>query len=146
MPRFQFYDLIFLVHVQWVGRYLFIRWNNYFVAFCEGLFTSLLRQMLFKKHKIRTRQQFFHKVRTFWKAIKTWNNLPLDLTFTKGQLISKFFFGVFNFLQKTNENKSHISKIEFVCLTIRNHFIHRSQYINIKIPLHKQSENVKMCY
>jgi hypothetical protein len=24
----------------------------------------------------------------------------------KGQLISKFLFGVFNFLQKTNENKS----------------------------------------
>ena len=24
-------------------------------------------------------------------------------------------FGVFNFLQKTNENKSHSSKIEFVC-------------------------------
>ena len=32
---------------------------------------------------------------------------------TKGQLISKCLFG--NFLQKTNENKSHISKIEFVC-------------------------------
>ena len=24
----------------------------------------------------------------------------------KGQIISKWFFGVFNFLQKTNENKS----------------------------------------
>ena len=27
-----------------------------------------------------------------------------------------------------------------------NHFVQRSQYISIKIPLHKQSENVKMCY
>ena len=33
----------------------------------------------------------------------------------KGQLISKCLFGVFNFLQKTNENMSHNSKIEFVC-------------------------------
>ena len=33
---------------------------------------------------------------------------------TKGQLISKCLFGAFNFLQKTNENKSHSSKIEFV--------------------------------
>ena len=32
----------------------------------------------------------------------------------KGQLITKCLFGVFNFLQKTNENKSHSSKIEFV--------------------------------
>ena len=32
----------------------------------------------------------------------------------KGQLISKWFFGVFNFLQKTNENKSHCSKVEFI--------------------------------
>jgi hypothetical protein len=32
----------------------------------------------------------------------------------KGQLISKCLFGVFNFLQKTNENKSQSSKIEFV--------------------------------
>ena len=33
---------------------------------------------------------------------------------TKGQLISKCLFGVFNFLQKTNKNKSHGSKIEFL--------------------------------
>ena len=32
----------------------------------------------------------------------------------KGQLISKCLFGVFNFLQKTNETKSCSSKIEFV--------------------------------
>ena len=36
------------------------------------------------------------------------------LTGTKGQLISKSLIGVFNFLQKTNENKSHSGKIEFV--------------------------------
>ena len=34
---------------------------------------------------------------------------------TKGHLIPKCLFGVFNFLQKTNENKSHSSKIEFLC-------------------------------
>ena len=32
----------------------------------------------------------------------------------KGQLISKWFFGVVDFLKKTNENKSHSSKNEFI--------------------------------
>ena len=32
----------------------------------------------------------------------------------KGQVISKGFFGVFNFFQKTNENTSHSSKNEFI--------------------------------
>ena len=32
----------------------------------------------------------------------------------KGQLISKWFFGVVDFLQKTNENKSHSSKSELI--------------------------------
>ena len=35
---------------------------------------------------------------------------------TKGQLISKCIFGVFNFLQTKDENKSHSSKIEYVRL------------------------------
>ena len=34
----------------------------------------------------------------------------------KGHLISKCIFGVFAFFQKTNENKSTSSKVEFVCL------------------------------
>ena len=33
----------------------------------------------------------------------------------KGQVISKGFFGVFNFFQKTNENMSHSIKNEFIC-------------------------------
>ena len=33
---------------------------------------------------------------------------------SKGQIISKCLFDVFNFFQKTNENKSHSSKNEFV--------------------------------
>ena len=32
----------------------------------------------------------------------------------KGQLISKWFLGMVDFLQKTNENKSFISKVEFI--------------------------------
>ena len=32
----------------------------------------------------------------------------------KGQLISKWFFGVVDFLQKTNKNKSHTMKNEFI--------------------------------
>ena len=34
--------------------------------------------------------------------------------FSKGQVISKSFFGVFNFFQKTNKNTSHSSKTEFI--------------------------------
>ena len=41
-------------------------------------------------------------------------------SFAKGQLISKCLFGVFNFFQETNENKSHSSKNEFKT----NSFIH----------------------
>ena len=33
-----------------------------------------------------------------------------------------------------------------VYYSILDHFVQRSQYISIKIPLHKQSEKVKMCY
>ena len=39
--------------------------------------------------------------------------VPITHETIKGQLISKSLLGVFNFLQKTNENKSHSSKIEF---------------------------------
>ena len=39
--------------------------------------------------------------------------LYLKLDF-KGQLISKWFFEVVDFLQKTNENTSHSSKNEFI--------------------------------
>ena len=35
--------------------------------------------------------------------------------FCKGQLISKWFFGVVDFLLKTNKNKSHCSKVEIIC-------------------------------
>ena len=42
------------------------------------------------------------------------SQFALDLVFTKGQLISKSLFCVFNFLQKTNKNKSYISKNECI--------------------------------
>ena len=35
--------------------------------------------------------------------------------FAKGQLILKYLFCVFTFFQKTIENKSTSSKVEFVC-------------------------------
>ena len=41
--------------------------------------------------------------------------IVLQWDMPKGQLISKCLFGVFDFLQKTNKNKSHSSKIEFIC-------------------------------
>ena len=37
-----------------------------------------------------------------------------EIGYVKGQLISKCLFGVFTFFQKTNENKSTSSKVEFV--------------------------------
>ena len=46
-------------------------------------------------------------INPFWKS-------NLIFCAFKGQLILKWLFGVFNFLQKTNKNKSHCSKIEFV--------------------------------
>ena len=38
----------------------------------------------------------------------------VDLTLTKGQLISKCLFVDFNFFQKTNKNTLHSSKNEFI--------------------------------
>ena len=40
--------------------------------------------------------------------------LDIIICRSKGQLISKCLFSVFNFLQKTNKKKSHSSKIELV--------------------------------
>ena len=45
--------------------------------------------------------------RCFWSYVENLKN-------AKGQLISKWLFGVFNFFQKTNKNMSHSSKNEFV--------------------------------
>ena len=38
-----------------------------------------------------------------------------DLMTFEGQVISKGFFGIFNFFQKTNKNTSHSSKNELNC-------------------------------
>ena len=48
-------------------------------------------------------------------ALLLWSHPQKMCEITKGQLISKCIFGVFTFLQKTNENKSTSSKVEFVC-------------------------------
>ena len=44
-------------------------------------------------------------------VVKFYEKIP-----TKGQMILKCLFGVFNFFQKTNKNTSHSSKNEFICL------------------------------
>ena len=51
------------------------------------------------------------------KSQQNLNDLRLALFWihTKGQVISKGFFGVFNFFQKTNKNTPHSSKNEFIC-------------------------------
>ena len=43
-----------------------------------------------------------------------WTQNIRTLLLSKGQLILKCFFGIVDFLQKTNENNSHISKNEFI--------------------------------
>ena len=42
----------------------------------------------------------------YWKHQKDFGSTEISCNFTKGQLISKCLFGVFNFFQKTNKNKS----------------------------------------
>ena len=49
------------------------------------------------------------------KKIISYNYFYLFFPICKGQIISKWFFGVFDFLQKTNKNKYHSSKVQFVC-------------------------------
>ena len=77
----------------------------------RGLLRALFR--LVPKHLLK-----FQLLQTFCsnsRSITSWAFFLTLLFFisTKGQLISKSLFGVFNFLQKTNENKSHSRKIEF---------------------------------
>ena len=48
---------------------------------------------------------------SFWVLL---TSSAWELGFSKGQIISECLFGVFNFFQKTNENKSHSSKGEFI--------------------------------
>ena len=51
--------------------------------------------------------------------------------YTKGQIISKWFFGAFDFLQKTNENKS----IWGIIAVKSNSFVHSLEEIeDIKTP------------
>ena len=55
---------------------------------------------------------YFEKIIYNYYALKkNGNNMLLH---SKGQLISKWFFGIIDFLQKTNENTSHTSKNEFI--------------------------------
>ena len=41
-----------------------------------------------------------------WVSQNDWKVLQKNIVATKGQIISKWFLGVFDFLQKMNENKS----------------------------------------
>ena len=62
---------------------------------------------------------------------------------SKGQLISKCLFGIFKFFQKTNENKSHSSKVEFVCsffgrnVSLKKSFRLCLTFTNISIQVEK---------
>ena len=59
------------------------------------------------------------------------------LTGTKGQLIPKSLIGVFSFLQKTNENKSQSSKIEFICSFFGGNVAQLEKIISILSDLYK---------
>ena len=82
--------------------------------------------------------------------------IELKLIQCKGQLISKFLFGVFTFFQKTSENKSTSSKVEFVhsffgrniCLKIKFricqtfNILHRLQRAKRRLP---RFSNLYLC-
>ena len=59
---------------------------------------------------------FFIFVEKLWSKNATTMSLPNNITvhMIKGQFISKWFFEVVDFLQKTNENNSHSSRNEFI--------------------------------
>ena len=67
---------------------------------------------------------------------------------TKGQLVSKCIFGVFNFLQKTNENKSTWGFIVQSNLVVRNVLIRNKLVLRNPFPwpivnlLHKDKEHL----
>ena len=52
-----------------------------------------------------------------------------DVNFTKGQLISKCLLGVFNFLQKTNENKYTYLCADIIVVKLNSCFVRN---INLK--------------
>ena len=78
---------------------------------------ALVRELFpSKKTKVA---KVFPPVDSFASYLMNWQMMQVWLLMvepTKGHLISKCLFGVFNFLQKMNKNKFHSSRIEFVCL------------------------------
>ena len=61
----------------------------------------------------------FVKIQTYLSLYQHNTNMNLKKVFvrwSKGELISKWFFEVVNFLQKTNKNNSHRIKNEIICL------------------------------
>ena len=80
-----------------------------------GITKILRRTWLFSANKIKSSESFSTTNSTHRQTqlIIAAHNCHTKLK-SKGQLILKCLFGVFNFLQKTNENKSNSSKIEFV--------------------------------
>ena len=73
---------------------------------------------LLKEHsraKLLEEATFFHRNFYLHKIIYH-SKMAIYYWKTKGQLILKGVFCIFNFLQKTNKNKSHSSKIKFLCL------------------------------
>ena len=70
--------------------------------------------------------------------INTSNQMP-----TLG--INRFFSGTYFHLSRKIDYRK-VASSRPVYYSILNSFGQRSQYVNIKLPLHKQSENPSMCY
>ena len=77
------------------------------------VFPSILPQHLKNHTSLLKCPNYLHHMDFTTIACCLYFDLYLDV---KGQLISKCLFGVFNFFQKVNENTSHSSKNEFICL------------------------------
>jgi hypothetical protein len=93
------------------------------IWFYQKLFVTFTVKYGFFKAWI-TKIQNVHSFKCYFWRLSNFQIVSL----LNSQLISKWIFGVFNFLQKTNKNKSHSSKIEFVCSFLeemsawKNHF------------------------
>ena len=101
------------------SHHLFLT-NSLLILICSSLWCKITQS--FKSHCYVHCESKSGIWKILWEVIKVHlrYNIEKEIYFLsktclKGQLISKCLFGVFNFLQKTNKNKSHSSKIEFLC-------------------------------
>ena len=104
----------FVVECKWHWPLLTYRCDNYCPAvYTEGVFlggAAVIFTRFLQTTCLCCVRQTGIVIRLFCSDI-----LKVLFWYTKGQLISKCPFCVFNFFQKTNKNTWHSSKNEFIC-------------------------------